>query len=77
MDENEKAAAAARDHSALDVAPDYFHLTGAPLYDDALGTTPAVGLNVPALAATARAQRLDERNTVTEAAFQHDKLQRY
>jgi len=77
MDENEKAAAAARDHAALDVAPDYFHLTGAPLYDDALGTTPAVGLNVPALAATARAQRLDERNTVTEAAFQHDKLQRY
>jgi len=41
------------------------------------GAAAAVGLNVPALAAKARAQRLDERNAATEAARQHDKLQRY
>jgi len=42
-----------------------------------LGAAAAVGLNVLALAATARAQRLDERNAAAEAARQHDELQRY
>jgi len=77
MDDNEQAAAAARDPAALAAAPEDRHLAGAPLHDDTLGTTAAVGLNVPALAATARAQRLDERNAAAEAARQHDELQRY
>jgi len=73
-----KKTTAARDPAALAAAPKDLHLAGAPLH--ALGTTPAVGLDVPALAATARAQRLDERNAAAEAAEatrQHDKLQRY
>jgi len=36
-----------------------------------------VGLNVPALAATALAQRLDESNAAAEVARQHDELQCY
>ena len=77
MDDNEGAAAAARDPAALAAAPEDRHLAGAPLHDDTLGTTAAVGLNVPALAATARAQRLDERNAAAEAARQNVELQRY
>jgi len=77
MDDNEVAAAAARDPAALAAAPEDLHLARAPLHDDAPGATAAVGLNVPALAATARAQRLDEHNAAAEAARQHDELQRY
>ena len=77
MDDNEEAAAAAREPAALAVAPEDLHLAGAPLHDDQRGTTAAVGLNVPALAATARAQRLDERNVAAETARQQDELRLY
>jgi len=76
MDDNEGVAPAARDPANLAAAPEDHHLAGALLHDDAPGAAAAVGLNVPALAATARVQRLDERNAVTEAARQHDELQR-
>ena len=52
-------------------------MAGAALHADQRGTTAAVGLNVPALAATARAQRLDERNAAAETARQQDELRRY
>ena len=58
-------------------APKDQDLAGAPLNDNAPVTAVAVGLNVLALAATARAQRLDKRNAAAEAARQHDELQRY
>jgi len=77
MDDNEEAAAAAREPAALAAAPEYLHLAGAPLHDDPRGTTAAVGLNMPALAATARAHRLDERNAAAETARQQDELRRY
>jgi len=77
MDDNEVAAAAARDPAALVAAPEDYDLAGAPLHDDAPVAAAAVGLNVLALAAMTRAQRLDERNAAAEAARQHDELQRY
>ena len=77
MDENEEAAAAARDLVALAEAPEDLNMAGSTLHDDQRGTTAAVGLNVPALAATARAQRLDERNAAAETARQQDELRRY
>ena len=58
-------------------APEDLHMAGAALHADQRGTTAAVGLNVPALAATARAQRLDERNAAAETARQQDELRRY
>ena len=77
MDDNEGAAAAARDPASLAAAPKDLHLAGAPLHDEAPGAAAAVGFNVLTFAATARAHCLDERNAATEAARQHDKLQRY
>ena len=77
MDDHEDAAAAARDPAALPEAPEDLHMAGATLHADQRGTTAAVGLNVPALAATARAQRLDERNASAETARQQDELRRY
>ena len=74
MDDNEEAAAAARDLSALAEAPENLNMAGATLRDDQRGTTTAVGLNVPALAATALAQRLDESNAAAGVARQHDEL---
>jgi len=75
MDDNAVAAAAARDPSALAAAPEDLNLAGALLHDDAPGAAAAAaGINVPALAATARAQRLDERDAAAEAARQHDEL---
>ena len=77
MDDHEETAAAARDPAALAEAPEDLNMAGATLHDDQRGTTVAVGLNVPALAATARAQRLDERNAAAETARQQDELRRY
>jgi len=77
MDDNEEAAAAAREPVALAVAPEDLNLAGAPLHDDQRGTTAAVGLNVPAPAATARAQRQHERKAAAETARQQDELLRY
>ena len=77
MDDNEEAAAAARDSAALAEAPEDLNMAGATLHDDQRGTTAAVGLNVPALAATARAQRLDVRNAAAETVHQQDELRRY
>ena len=73
MDDHEEA----RESAALAEAPEDLNMAGATLHDDQRGTTAAVGLNVPALAATARAQRLDERNTAAETARQQDELRRY
>ena len=77
MDDNEEAAAAAREPAALAEAPEDLNLAGATLHDDQRGTTAADGLNVPALAATAQAQRHHERNAVAETARQQDELRRY
>ena len=77
MDDHEEAAAAARDPAALAEAPEDLNMAGATLHDDQRETTVAVGLNVPALAATARALRLDERNAAAETACQQDELRRY
>ena len=77
MDDHEEAAAAALDSAALAEAPEDLNMAGATLHDDQRGTTVAVGLNVPALAATARALRLDERNAAAETARQQDELRRY
>ena len=77
MDDNKEADAAAREPAALAAAPEHLHLAGAPLHDDPRGTTTVVGLNVPALVAMARAQRLDERNAAAETARQQDELRRY
>mmetsp|Transcript_25984 Transcript_25984/g.38194 ORF Transcript_25984/g.38194 Transcript_25984/m.38194 type:complete len:98 (+) Transcript_25984:51-344(+) len=52
-------------------------LAGAPLHENTPGATAVVGLNVPALVTTARAQRPDEHNAAAEAASQHNELQRY
>jgi hypothetical protein len=77
MDDHEEAAAAAREAAALAEAPEDLNMAGATLHDDPRGTTVAAGLNVPALAATARALRLDERNAAAETARQQDELRRY
>ena len=77
MDENEEAAAAAREPAALAEAPEDLNMAGATFHDDQRGTTAAVGLNVPALAATARAQRHHERNAAAETAREQDELRRY
>jgi hypothetical protein len=74
MDDNEVAAAAARDPATLAASPEDLNLAGTPLHDDVPGAATAVGLNVPALVATARAQRFNEGNTTAEAAHQHEEL---
>ena len=77
LDDNEEAAAAAWDPAAVAEAPEDLNMAGTTLQDNQRGTTAAVGLNVPALAATARARRLDERNAAAETARQQDELRRY
>jgi len=59
---------------ALAEAPEDRHMADAALHADQRGTTAAVGHNVPAMAATARALRLDERNAAAETARQQGNI---
>jgi len=66
-----------RESAALAEAPEDLNMAGATLHDDQRGTTVAAGLNVPALAVTAHALRLDDRNASAETAWQQDELRCY